>query len=112
MPRWLSSAPRKKLPPPTTMATCTPSLTADVTCLAMPLTTSGSMPICPPPMTSPESLSRTRRMRQRYRPVALGTSSAADLDVREPRHRDPSIVQQRLHGLLGVLHGRLLEEHV
>src|SRR5699024_8767600 len=60
-PRRGSSAPRKKLPPPTTIATCTPSCTAEAISLAMAATTSGSRPTDPPPNTSPESLSRTRR---------------------------------------------------
>ena len=35
MPRWAISAPRKKLPPPTTIATCTPLRTTSLTCRAM-----------------------------------------------------------------------------
>src|SRR5699024_1244586 len=55
------SAPRKKFPPPTTIATWTPSCTAVAISLAIEATTSGSRPTEPPPNTSPESLSRTRR---------------------------------------------------
>src|SRR5579875_3576484 len=61
MPRWLSSAPRKKLPPPTTIATCTPESTTPAIWRAIEATTSGSTPTAPPPKTSPDSLSSTRR---------------------------------------------------
>src|SRR5690242_3350358 len=61
MPRVESSAPRKKLPPPTTIAIST-SLAASAISLAMPLTTSGLTPREPPPNASPESLRRTRRL--------------------------------------------------
>src|SRR5947208_13461074 len=61
MPRWLSSAPRKKLPPPTTMATCVPPATTSAISSARACATSGSTPILPPPNTSPDSLSSTRR---------------------------------------------------
>src|SRR4051812_26361754 len=60
MPEADSSAPRKKLPPPTTIATSTCPTVAAI-CLAIPRTVSGSTPSLPPPKTSPDSLSRTRR---------------------------------------------------
>src|SRR3954468_19109597 len=63
MPRFCSSAPRKKLPPPTTTATCTPVRTTVAIWRARPCTTSGSRPTAPPPKTSPESFSTTRRGR-------------------------------------------------
>src|SRR6476659_6802724 len=61
MPRCESSAPRKKLPPPTTIATWTPVRTTSAICRAMVATTSGSTPSLPPPNTSPDSLRTTRR---------------------------------------------------
>src|SRR5690554_2660629 len=61
MPRWESSAPRKKLPPPTTIAIST-SVATEAISLAMELTTSGFTPRDPPPKDSPESLRRTRRL--------------------------------------------------
>src|SRR3954462_12184481 len=60
MPAWLSSAPRKKLPPPMTTATCAPLATTSASCSAMPRTMSASTPTLPPPKVSPESLSSTR----------------------------------------------------
>src|SRR3981189_3139948 len=63
MPRSCSSAPRKKLPPPTTTATCKPRRTTVAICRARPCTTSGSTPILPPPKASPDNLSTTRRAR-------------------------------------------------
>src|SRR4051794_17869490 len=60
MPAWLSSAPRKKLPPPMTTATCVPLATASANCSAIPRTMSASTPTLPPPKVSPESLSSTR----------------------------------------------------
>src|SRR5699024_6478084 len=61
MPRWESSAPRKKLPPPTTTAHSTPWETPSAISPAMRETTSGSTPTAPPPKASPESFRRTRR---------------------------------------------------
>src|ERR1700754_5138525 len=61
MPRFWSSAPRKKLPPPTTTATWTPRRTTDAIWRATAWTTSGSTPTMPPPNTSPDSLRTTRR---------------------------------------------------
>ncbi len=61
MPCCCSSAPRKKLPPPTTTATSLPSWTAWAICRATPRTTSGARPTLPPPKTSPDSFSSTRR---------------------------------------------------
>src|SRR4051812_28229258 len=60
MPAWDSSAPRKKLPPPMTTATCVPLATTSASWRAMPLTITGSTPTLPPPIVSPESLSSTR----------------------------------------------------
>src|SRR6478672_5752469 len=60
MPCCWSSAPRKKLPPPVTIATCTPERCTVAISWAMPRTTSGSTPTLPPPKTSPDSFSRTR----------------------------------------------------
>src|SRR6478736_6613578 len=60
-PFWASSAPRKKLPPPQTMATCTPSATAAAISAATRRTTPASRPIDPPPNASPDSFSSTRR---------------------------------------------------
>src|SRR5690606_31021117 len=60
-PRWESSAPRKKFPPPTTMAICTPARFASAVSRATADTTSGARPSAPPPNTSPECLSSPRR---------------------------------------------------
>src|SRR4029453_3831232 len=68
MPRCCSSAPRKKLPPPTTTATWTCIWFTMAICLASPATTSGSTPTLPPPKTSPESFSITRL----YGPFTVG----------------------------------------
>src|SRR5665648_461785 len=76
MPIWDSSAPRKKLPPPTTIATCTPARTASPISWAIPRTTSGASPTFPPPKVSPESLSSTRR--------GLGVSTAASWAAATP----------------------------
>src|ERR1700712_1316015 len=63
MPRFCSSAPRKKLPPPTTTATWMPRRMTVAIWRASDCTTSGSTPTAPPPNTSPESLRTTRRGR-------------------------------------------------
>src|SRR6516162_4441697 len=61
MPRSLPGRPRKMLPPPTTMTTCTPNSRTSRTCSAMSCTASGRMPTPPsPPNASPLSLSRIR----------------------------------------------------
>src|SRR5439155_14800018 len=60
--RW-SPAPRKQLPPPTTPAPWTPRRTTVAIWRANDWTTFGSTPTAPPPNTSPESLSTTRRVR-------------------------------------------------
>src|SRR5262245_7368142 len=77
MPCSLSCAPRKKLPPPTTTATCTPSRTTVAIWRAIARTTTMSTPIAPPPKTSPDSLSTTRRLRIGGRPTSL--RAGADL---------------------------------
>src|ERR671912_652431 len=74
MPRFCNSAPRKKLPPPTTTATCTPVRTTEAIWRATACTMSGSTPTSPPPKTSPDSLSTTRRGRPGG--GAVGSSTA------------------------------------
>src|SRR5579875_2398478 len=66
MPRCCSWAPRKKLPPPMTTATCTPWRTTSAIWRATCATTSGSRPTCPPPNISPPSLSSTREYLGRF----------------------------------------------
>src|SRR5690349_11803109 len=130
MPRWLSSAPRKKLPPPTTMATWVPEATTSATCRAMDWTTSGSTPTLPPPKTSPESLSSTRRYESgderaaspssviwrllssfvSLNPSWFGPSALAHLEVSELRDRDARGDQHVLHRLLLLVHRLLLEQ--
>src|SRR5437016_3087689 len=75
MPRRSSSTPRKKLPPPTTTATWMPCCTTCAIWRASSWTTSGSTPIAPPPNTSPDSFSTTRRARGP--PVPPGRASEA-----------------------------------
>src|SRR5262249_51736709 len=74
------SAPRKKLPPPTTMHTPTPSRTTSAISVAMRWTTSGSTPTLPPPNTSPESLISTRWYAVTGRLLACGRSSSSRSD--------------------------------
>src|SRR5579859_89920 len=76
MPRFSSSAPRKKLPPPTTAATWTPRRTTWAICREISWTTSGSTPIAPPPKTSPDSLRTTRRGRGPV-PTRAGTANSS-----------------------------------
>src|SRR5690606_9699727 len=91
MPCCCSSAPRKKLPPPTTTATWTPPRTTVTICRAIDRTTSGSTPSWPPPNTSPESFSTTRRKG----PIGVGAtipflhSSAAVCVIDPPRRCRP-----------------------
>src|SRR6185503_6806064 len=61
IPRALPASPRKMLPPPSTMPTCTPNACTSPTSSAMRESTCSSMP-CPasPASSSPESLSRMR----------------------------------------------------
>src|SRR4051795_2793738 len=133
MPRWLSSAPRKKFPPPVTIATWVPPATTSAISTASECATSGSTPIRPPPKTSPDSFSRTRR----YQPPdpapdddggaaslsVIGSPSVveqwsvkpyllrgADLEVDEAGHGHAGGVQHLLHALLLLLHRLLLEQ--
>src|SRR6185312_7765931 len=114
MPRSCSSAPRKKLPPPMTTAICAPVLTTAAICLATVSTTSGSTPTPPPPNISPPSLSSTRLYPERAPGSILRSvipSGLADLEAGEVLHGDARGVQQGLHGLLGLLDRRLLQQH-
>src|SRR3954467_4684473 len=121
MPRWAISAPRKKLPPPTTIATCTPVRTTSQTWRAMSATTSRSRPTSPPPNTSPESFRSTRlygpsgssRMSEEAAPGVLligsgllvgsgcsgRTLGLAHLEAREAEHRDAGLLEHLAHGL-------------
>src|SRR5262245_53649854 len=106
MPRCCSWAPRKKLPPPMTTATCTPLRTTAAICRATWCTTSGSRPTWPPPNISPPSLSSTREYIGRNcvgstplglvssgsaSPATFGCGSAIRL-LRGPRKRSPLIL--------------------
>src|SRR5262245_25018703 len=75
MPCRCSSAPRKKLPPPMTAATCMPLHTTAAIWRAIDWTTSGSTPTAPPPKTSPDSFSTTRRARGPPRSEYASTSA-------------------------------------
>src|ERR1700683_5446269 len=66
MPERASPAPRKRFPPPTTIATSTPSACTSRISPATRLSTSGSMPYSArPSRASPESLTRMRLQRAR-----------------------------------------------
>src|SRR4051794_15023375 len=132
MPRWLSSAPRKKFPPPVTIATWVPPATTSAISTASEWATSGSTPIRPPPKTSPDSFNRTRR----YQPpdpapddegaasiALIGSPSVveqwsvepyllrgADLEVDEAGDVHSGGVQHLLDTLLLLLHRLLLEQ--
>src|SRR3954452_17211187 len=87
MPLCWSSAPRKKLPPPTTTATWVPDLATCAICVASPCTTTGSTPTLPPPNTSPESLSITRAYG-----LVMGVSSVVPVrSATWPRARRPTL---------------------
>src|ERR1700680_2231391 len=61
MPSVAAVTPRKMLPPPMTMAICTPAFCTATISSAMLASVSASMPVRRPPMSaSPESLSRMR----------------------------------------------------
>src|ERR1700755_317510 len=119
MPRCWSSEPRKKLPPPITTATCAPSLTTSASCRATASTTVGSTPTAPPPNISPPSLSSTRRKPGRgwsgsileslivylgWPSLDRARSGLTDLEPGELGDGHAGRVEQRLDGLLGVLH--------
>src|SRR5947209_3486425 len=129
MPPWLSSAPRKKLPPPMTTAIWVPSATTSAIWRARERTTLGSTPMPPPPNTSPDSLSSTRRNGRGATSVSLigGPSprtravgrrpnvpnlagGSADLEVGELRNGDAGGVEHLLDRLLGLLDRLLLEQ--
>src|SRR6476469_7237428 len=130
MPRWDSSAPRKKLPPPTTTPTCVPPRTTSAICRAREWTTSGPTPTPPPPNSSPESLSMTRRYqvsggakppvllagplssRRAGSTLAATRSAGPDLEVGEPGEGDPGRVEHLLDRALGLTHRLLLEQDV
>src|SRR6478735_1156541 len=133
MPRWLSSAPRKKLPPPTTTAISTRSTAAAIS-RAIWLTTSGLTPSWPAPNASPESLRRTRRrpvrsvmgvvLSSRFKIVPRGheegvrimtirtpsTLLRADLEAREVRDGDTGVLRHLGDRELVVLGVVLLEQ--
>src|SRR3712207_4668433 len=116
MPPCWSCSPRKKLPPPITTAICTPVATTSAICRATASTTSGSTPTAPPPNISPPSLSSTRRYPGRppasiRRSSVIGSSGLADLEPGELLDPHARLVEQRLDGLLRLLHRRLLEQH-
>src|SRR6478735_12338296 len=135
MPCCASSAPRKKLPPPMTTATWTPERATSATCRATSATTSGSTPRLPPPKTSPESLRTTRLYGRRSdadndeaataevsvilpstvtASLVLGVNlpSGTDAEACEPVDGRTLGLEDRLHGLLLVLRGGLLEQDV
>src|SRR5574341_15091 len=119
--RWLTSEPRTKLPPPTTMATCTPWAITALTSSATRRRTCASSPQPPPPSASPLSLSRMRRY---FGGSGAGGSGAillceallsdaesgepADLDVlADPCHRLGNHIP---HAAVFIFDERLLEE--
>src|ERR687886_765918 len=134
MPAWDSSAPRKKLPPPTTTATCVPPWTTSASWVAMLCTMSESTPTLPPPKASPDSFSRTRLYpapSAGWNAVgadmgAVGPGAAgpdgdngvrvcgwlrlADLEAGEPLHGQAGLVDDLLDRALGLGDRRLLEE--
>src|ERR1700749_3816833 len=114
MPRSARAAPRNMLPPPTTAATCTPSLVAAMISAARWATTSGEMPRGSSPANSPpDSFSRTRCQLGWTVPAAdsgIG-SGLADLEPGEPGAREAVARQDLLDGGLIVLHESLLREH-
>src|SRR5262245_37044518 len=86
VPRRANSAPRSRLPPPTTTATSTPILCTRTTPSATRAIASGSTPLPPVPRLSPDSLSRMRRIFD-----GTGTdrrASAAECHVDEPADLD------------------------
>src|ERR1035437_7112729 len=127
MPDALSSAPLKKLPPPTTIATCTPWRTASAISPATLRTTMGSRPTAPPPNISPDNFSKTRRATGGTTPDSLVTSGMRASSLRllngcwvlgshtesgEADHRAARGLDELAHRGLRVLGERLLDEHV
>src|SRR6478735_4652831 len=131
MPRWLSSAPRKKLPPPTTIATSTVRAASAIS-RAIAETTSGFTPSAPAPNASPESFSITLRLRSVIVPILPFGSKLvprtkresgskndpdspskvlrADLEASEVAHREARVGQDLLDLDLVVLRVVLLEQ--
>src|SRR6478735_2831826 len=132
MPRWLSSAPRKKLPPPTTMAISTCPTAAAIS-RAIWLTASGFTPSWPAPNASPDNFRRTRRRPVAssitwdplvafadYRTQAKGPHRLcdaglpevlrADLEAGEAGEREPSVLGHLRDGQLVVLRVVLVEQ--
>ena len=65
MPSVEPATPRKMLPPPITIAICTPASTTSFTSAAMRVSVGGWMPYFPSPIrASPESLRRMRLYRR------------------------------------------------
>src|SRR3989304_763116 len=120
MPRAESWAPRRMFPPPMTIPTCTPVPAAAATTSAVRPPAATSIP-CPPGShrDSPESLSITRLNGPTpARGAAAGcAASLTELDPREALHAEAgetealgSLHQVGGHGLVRVLHERLLQE--
>ena len=128
MPCSCSAAPRKMLPPPTTMAIWTPPSLTSATSAAIRPTVTGSMPNGSPPANdSPDSFRSTLRPPQGVRSLVeelwpcrcslrCGLSSGRPCSGRTARTSifSPSealgVVEQRLDGLLVVLDPGLLEQ--
>src|SRR3954466_2438254 len=102
MPRWESSAPRKKFPPPTTTDTCTPSRTTSAIWPASRATTSGSTPRLSAPNTSPESFSSTLRYRGPGVSPAVGSCSACGVPSRSMTSSGSVVVVSTLASPLGA----------
>src|SRR6266568_3966270 len=116
------------LPPPTTAATCTPSLTAAMISAARWATTSGEMPRGSAPANSPPDSFSTTRLQLGWstpagpdsgiRPflvlclvLSVAWLSLADLEPGEAGDSDTVLRQDLLDRGLLVLHERLLGEH-
>src|SRR5262245_18529053 len=110
MPRAAPATPRKMLPAPTTIATCTPRPRAARTCRAIAPMRTGSMPyVRSPRSASPESFSTTRWNRaspsagtapsargSAELPTELIADEAPDRDVLSDLRRD--LLAQRIEG--------------
>src|SRR5690625_2831819 len=113
------------------MATSTPARLASAICRATPETTSASRPIEPPPNTSPESLSRTRRGRPVSAVVVIESpgswcaggpdprtgrghrheASGADAEPGEAGQRAAGLLDDLADGRLGVTRVGLVQQH-
>src|SRR5512132_4046044 len=107
MPPALAATPRKMLPPPMTMATCTPRTMTSRTSSAMRSSTGGSMPYpWSPASASPESFRTIRRYAGRRRPAsAVMLPPLADLKAREALD-DDALTRLGVDGVHELPHAR------